>query len=81
MKGNFAHRLQLKASKALPVSIDLELFSRIFSGTKSLVALTVELDIAENRLDMLLTALTSIGLFVRDAEVLTADLAAHGPMG
>lgn len=55
-----------KASKALLVAVDLELFSRLSDGAKSLTTLAEELDIAENRLDTLLTALISIGLLVRD---------------
>ena len=60
-----------KASKALLVAIDLELFSRLSGGAKSLAALADELDIAENRLDTLLTALTSIGLLVLDGDAYT----------
>ena len=60
-----------KASKALLVAIDLELFGRISSGAKSLADLADELDIAEKRLDTLLTALTSIGLLVRDGDAYT----------
>ena len=55
-----------KASKALLVAVDLEIFSRISGGAKSLTALAGELNVAENRLDTLLTALTSIGLLIRD---------------
>ncbi len=39
-----------KASKALPVAIDLEIFSRLSGGAKSLAALADEPDLAENRL-------------------------------
>ena len=60
-----------KASKALLVAIDLELFSRFSGGAKSLADLADELDIAEKRLDTLLTALTSIGLLVRDGDAYT----------
>ncbi len=60
-----------KASKALLVAVDLELFSRLSGGAKSLAALADELKVAENRLDTLLTALTSIGLLVRDGDAYT----------
>ena len=55
-----------KASKALLVGIDLEIFSRLSGTAKSLADLAMELDIAANRLDTLLTALTSIGLLISD---------------
>jgi hypothetical protein len=54
-----------KASKALLVAIDFDLFSHISNGTNSLLALADKLGITENRLDTLLTALTSIGLLSR----------------
>ncbi len=57
-----------KASKALLVAIDLEIFSRISGNALSLTALVDQLDIAENRLDTLLTALLSLGLLVRDGD-------------
>jgi 2-hydroxy-4-(methylsulfanyl)butanoate S-methyltransferase len=57
-----------KASKALLVAIDLEIFSRLSGGARPLADLTAELEIAETRLDTLLTALTSIGLLVRDGK-------------
>jgi ubiquinone/menaquinone biosynthesis C-methylase UbiE len=57
-----------KASKALLVAIDLEIFSRLSGGAQSLAALVNQLDIAENRLDTLLTALLSLGLLVRDGD-------------
>jgi len=60
-----------KASKALLVAIDLELFSRFSGGAKSLADLADELDIAEKRLDTLLTALTRIGLLVWDGDAYT----------
>lgn len=55
-----------KASKALLVAIDYDLFSHISNGTNSLVALADKLGISQNRLDTLLTALTSIGLLARN---------------
>ncbi len=57
-----------KASKALLVAIDVELTSRLSGGAKPLADLANELDVAVQRLDTLLTALTSIGLLVRDGD-------------
>ncbi len=54
-----------KASKALLVGIDLDLFSRLSETVKPLSLLAEETGIAENRLETLLTALTSLGLLVK----------------
>ena len=54
-----------KASKALLVGIDLDLFSRLSESAKPLSSLAEETGIAENRLETLLTALTSLGLLVK----------------
>ena len=54
-----------KASKALLVGIDLDLFSRLSETAKPLSSLAEETGIAENRLETLLTALTSLGLLVK----------------
>ncbi len=55
-----------KASKALFVGIDLELFRRLSKCEKTLTSLAEETGVAENRLETLLTALTSLGLLVND---------------
>ena len=55
-----------KASKALLVGIDLELFSRLSECEKTLASLAEETGVADNRLETLLTALTSLGLLVND---------------
>lgn len=54
-----------KASKALFVGVELDLFSRLAESGKSLSSLAAETGVAENRLETLLTALTSLGLLVR----------------
>ncbi len=54
-----------KASKALLVGIDLDIFSRLSETAKPLSSLAEETGIAENRLETLLTALTSLGLLVK----------------
>ena len=54
-----------KASKALLVGIDLDIFSRLSDTAKPLSRLAEETGIAENRLETLLTALTSLGLLVK----------------
>ena len=54
-----------KASKALLVGIDFDLFSRLSETAKPLSLLAQETGIAENRLETLLTALTSLGLLVK----------------
>ena len=54
-----------KASKAPLVGIDLDLFSRLSETAKQLSSLAEETGIAENRLETLLTALTSLGLLVK----------------
>lgn len=54
-----------KASKALLVGIDLDLFSRLSGTAKPLSKLAEETGVAENRLETLLTALTSLGLLVK----------------
>ena len=53
-----------KASKALFVAIELDLFSKLSESSKSLSILVEQTGIAENRLESLLTALTSLGLLV-----------------
>jgi ubiquinone/menaquinone biosynthesis C-methylase UbiE len=53
-----------KASKALFVAIDLDLFSKLSESAKSLSALVVETGVVENRLETLLTALTGLGLLI-----------------
>ena len=53
-----------KASKALFVAIDLDLFSKISGSAKPLSLLADETGVAENRLETLLTALTGLGLLV-----------------
>jgi hypothetical protein len=55
-----------KASKALFVAIDLDLFSKLSESAKSLSALVVETGVVENRLETLLTALTGLGLLAND---------------
>ena len=55
-----------KASKALLVGIDLELFSRLSECEETLASLAEETGVADNRLETLLTALTSLGLLVND---------------
>jgi hypothetical protein len=54
-----------KASKALFVGIDLDLFGRLSESAKPLASLAAETGVAENRLETLLTALTSLGLLVK----------------
>lgn len=54
-----------KASKALFVAVELDLFSSLAGSGKSLTSLAGETGIAENRLETLLTALTGLGLLVR----------------
>ena len=53
-----------KASKALFVAIDLDLFSRFSESAKPLSVLADETGVAENRLETLLTALTGLGLLI-----------------
>jgi 2-hydroxy-4-(methylsulfanyl)butanoate S-methyltransferase len=55
-----------KASKALFVAIELDLFSKLSKSSKSLSTLVEETGIAENRLETLLTALNSLGLLAND---------------
>lgn len=55
-----------KASKALFVALELDLFSKLSGSSKSLSMLVEETGIAQNRLESLLTALTSLGLLVSD---------------
>ena len=57
-----------KASKALLVGIDLELFTRLSGQSKTLPVLVDEVGIASNRLETLLTALTSLGLLAKNGE-------------
>ena len=51
-----------KASKALLVGIDLNVFGRLSPSSKTLSSLAQETGVAENRLETLLTALTCLGL-------------------
>jgi ubiquinone/menaquinone biosynthesis C-methylase UbiE len=53
-------------SKALFSALNLDLFSRLAAGKKSLEKLVEETGVASNRLRTLHAALTSIGLVVRD---------------
>ncbi len=53
-----------KASKALFVGVDLDIFSRLSGSAQPLTSLAEATGIAENRLETLLTALTSLGLLV-----------------
>lgn len=55
-----------KASKALLVGIDLELFTRLSGRSKTLQELADEVQVASNRMETLLTALTSLGLLAKD---------------
>ena len=55
-----------KASKALLVGIDLGLFTLLSDHAKTLPALAEKTGVATNRLETLLTALTSIGLLVKN---------------
>jgi SAM-dependent methyltransferase len=55
-----------KASKALFVALELDLFSKLSGCSKSLAMLSEEMGIADNRLESLLTALASLGLLVSD---------------
>lgn len=54
-----------KASKALFVGLDLDIFSRLSGTGKPLAALAAETGVAENRLEALVTALTSLGLLAK----------------
>ena len=56
-----------KASKALFVAMELELFSRLSSTANHLSTLVRETGIAENRLETLLTALSGLGLIAHDS--------------
>jgi SAM-dependent methyltransferase len=53
------------ASKVLFAALDLDLFTRLAVGPKSLSSLVGESGIAENRLLTLLTACTSLGMLVK----------------
>lgn len=55
-----------KASKALLVGIDLDVFGRLSQSAKTLLLLAEETGIKENRLETLLTALTSLGLLANN---------------
>ena len=55
-------------SKALFTALNLDLFSRLAGGPKSLEALAAETGIAANRLRTLLVALRGIGLVVGDGD-------------
>jgi 2-hydroxy-4-(methylsulfanyl)butanoate S-methyltransferase len=54
-----------KASKALFVGVELDLFSLLAGSGKSLSSLAEATGVAEDRLETLLTALTSLGLLVK----------------
>lgn len=54
------------ASKALFAALNLDVFTRLASGPKSLEALAAEADIVASRLRTLLTACVSLGLLERD---------------
>jgi len=57
-----------KASKALFTAIDLGLFGRLSDGPQTLSALAADMNLAINRLETLLTALTSLGLLSKNTD-------------
>ncbi len=57
-----------KASKALFTAIDIGLFARLSDGPQTLSALAADMSLAANRLETLLTALTSLGLLSKDTD-------------
>lgn len=54
-----------KASKALFAAIDLGIFARLSDEPQTLSVLADDLNLAANRLETLLTALTSLGLLIK----------------
>jgi predicted O-methyltransferase YrrM len=57
-----------KASKALFTAVDLGLFARLSDGPQTLSTLAADMSLAANRLETLLTALTSLGLLIKDTD-------------
>lgn len=57
-----------KASKALFTAIDLGVFARLSDGPQTLSALAADMNLAANRLETLLTALTSLGLLSKNTD-------------
>jgi ubiquinone/menaquinone biosynthesis C-methylase UbiE len=55
-------------SKALFSALNLDLFSRLVGGKKTLETLVEDTGVAPNRLKTMLAALTAVGLVVRDAD-------------
>ena len=56
------------ASQALFQGLELDLFTRLSQGSKTLEQMAAETQIAPNRLQSLVTSLVSLGLMVRDGE-------------